>query len=226
MIAEQVEQEIKRICFEYKIKNYFINMDGTVDVEGDVELSSKGLNKIPLKFARIMGNFNVQNNRLTTLCGAPLAVGGNFNCFNNNLSNLVGAPRWVGGDFYCYNNQLISLEGSPATVVGNFHVCGNIKISNLLGCPLTVGIISFDDTLISTYSGDTDIEINADVYLNISHHYEHSGYGKLPLEIINNRQNLKLILKYQRYFGIWNDDQSLNHENFKELLEEIKDGLL
>jgi hypothetical protein len=225
MIAEQVEQEIKRICFEYKIKNYFINMDGTVDIEGDVELSSKGLNKIPLKFARIMGNFNIFDNQLTTLDGGPKSVGGNFNCFNNNLSNLVGAPRWVGGDFYCYHNQLISLEGSPAMVVGNFYVSGNIKLSNLLGCPLTVGIISFDDTLISTYSGDTDIEINADVCLNISHYYEHSDYGKLPLEIINNRQNLKLILKYQRYFEIWNDDLTLNIENFQVLIAEIKDGL-
>ena len=49
--------------------------------------------------------------------------------------------------------------------------------------------------------------------------------NKLPIEILQNRQHIKLILKYQRYFVIWNEDLSLNHECFNDLLAEINEGL-
>jgi hypothetical protein len=34
-----------------------------------------------------------------------------------------------------------------------------------------------------------------------------------------------LILKYQRHFFIWNDDLTLNVDNFNDLLAEINEGL-
>jgi hypothetical protein len=40
-------------------------LDGTVDVNGDVNLFNRKLSKIPLKFGRVTGNFNCQNNNLT-----------------------------------------------------------------------------------------------------------------------------------------------------------------
>lgn len=216
--------EITEICKKYQIENYSINPDGSIDVDGNVDLFSRNLAILPLKFGRVLGNFNIQNNLLTTLYGAPVAVGGNFNCYHNRLTNLIGSPKWVGADFFCYNNQLSSLEGSPKVVRGSYYISGNDKLSNLAGCTLKIGAnFSFDYTL-STYSGDEDILFEGDFFLNETN-YGASNAKKLPNVIVENIRHIKLILKYQRYFMIWNDDLSLNRENFNDLILEIEDGL-
>ena len=225
MVTQKTLHDIKHICFQYKIENYSINSDGSIDVDGNVELSSRNLCILPLKFGRVMGNFNIQNNLLSTLYGAPKAVGGNFNCYHNRLIKLIGSPEWIGGDFFCYQNQLISLEASPKVVLGSYYISGNDKLSNLVGCTLKIGgNFSFDDTLVSTFSGDDDIEFEGTFFLNKTYHSQLYDI-KLPVEIINNRQHMTIFLKYQRYFFIWNEDQTLNIENFNDLIEEINEGL-
>jgi len=52
-------------------------------------------------------------------------IKGNFNCDNNQLTSLEGTPQTVKGDFYCYSNQLTSLEGAPQTVDGRFDCSSN-----------------------------------------------------------------------------------------------------
>ena len=49
------EEDIHDICREYEISNYTINSDGSIDVDGSVDLSDKELTKIPLKFRNIKG---------------------------------------------------------------------------------------------------------------------------------------------------------------------------
>ena len=115
------------ICKKYGIENWTINSDGTIDVDGDVDLSDNGLTKLPLKFGRVSGDFDCYNNQLTTLEGGPRSVGGDFNCIGNQLTTLEGGPREVGGDFYCNNNKLITLEGGPREVGGVFY-CGDNPI--------------------------------------------------------------------------------------------------
>jgi hypothetical protein len=220
-----VEKVIRQTCLQYHIANYSINPDGSIDVDGNVDINSSDLTILPVKFRRVMGNFNVQNNRFATLDGAPIAVGGNFNCFNNELIDLKGGPKWVGRDFYCYKNQLTSLEGSPNEVVGNYYISGNPYLTNLIGCtPKIGGNFSCDDSLI-IFSGDADIEFLGNFFLNETN-YDESNFSKLPTEILQNMRHIKLILKYQRYFGIWNDDLSLNPDYFNDLIAEISEGLM
>jgi hypothetical protein len=125
-------QDIHFICKEYGIKNYSINDDGSVDVDGDVDLSDKGLTKLPLKFRKVSGDFNCDNNQLTSLEGCPQKVGRDFYCSNNKLTSLEGSPQSVGGSFYCDDNKLTSLEGSPQSVGGNFS-CDNNKLKDVYG---------------------------------------------------------------------------------------------
>ena len=47
---------------KYKIANYTINDDLTVDVDGDVRLSHLRLTKLPFKFGSVTGNFYCSNN--------------------------------------------------------------------------------------------------------------------------------------------------------------------
>ena len=108
---------------------YTINDDGSIDVEGDVDLSHEKLTKIPFNFGKVSGDFFCYNNQLTTLEGAPNTVGGDFFCYDNQLTSLEGAPNNVGGGFYCSNNQLISLEGAPNNVGGGFDCYDNPNLS-------------------------------------------------------------------------------------------------
>ncbi len=117
---------------------YTINDDGSIDVEGDVDLSREKLTKIPFSFGKVSGNFKCTDNQLTSLEGAPNTVGGNFSCYFNQLTSLKGAPNTVGDNFYCTNNKLTSLEGAPNNVGGGF-LCYNNQLTTLEGAPNTVG---------------------------------------------------------------------------------------
>ena len=112
---------IDLICKEYGIKNYIICSDGSIDVNGNVDLSMKKLTKLPLKFNKVSGSFYCNNNQLITLEGSPREIGVHFHCSHNKLTSLEGGPKEVGRYFCCQYNQLTSLEGGPKKVCGNFY---------------------------------------------------------------------------------------------------------
>ena len=137
-IFENFEQEVHSICKKYRIINYTINSNGSIDIDGDVYLDYKNLEILPLKFGKVSGFFHCSNNELTTLEGCPKYVEGNFRCEYNQLTTLVGCPEYVGGSFNCYDNKLTTLEGSPKHVGLNF-TCDNNRLTGLEGCPQHVG---------------------------------------------------------------------------------------
>ena len=122
-IFESID-DIESICRKYGIKNYTVNDDGSVDVDGNVNLRNLGLTKLPIKFRNVSGDFYCSNNQLISLEGCPQSVGGYFFCDNNQLTSLEGSPQ-SSGSFYCRNNQLTSLEGSPKSVGRDFYCHNN-----------------------------------------------------------------------------------------------------
>ena len=124
-------EDVESICKKYNITNYTVNSDGSIDVDGDVNLVDKKLTKLPLKFGNVTGGFYCHHNQLTTLEGSPKEVGGDFSCYNNQLTTLEGSPKEVGGYFYCSYNQLTSLKGGPIKVGGGFY-CNNNKLPKLI----------------------------------------------------------------------------------------------
>jgi hypothetical protein len=109
--------------------------DGTLIVPGDLDLSGKNLFKLPnLLAVEVRGHFYCYNNFLTSLEGAPHAVGKGFYCYNNNLKSLKGAPDTVGGEFWCDVNQLSFLNHAPRSVGSNFH-CNDNPLVSLEGAP-------------------------------------------------------------------------------------------
>lgn len=128
---EYWEPELEEELEEFEITNYTINDDGTIDVDGDVDLSGKGLKKIPFRFGKVTGNFEVDTNELDSLEGSPYYVGGNFYCFDNNLENLIGSPDEVVGTFDCSGNQLETLEGMTLEIGGDFICYDNTDLREL-----------------------------------------------------------------------------------------------
>jgi hypothetical protein len=135
---KESKEDIDSICKKFGIKNYTINEDSTIDVDGNVNLHDKALTKLPLKFGKVSGNFYCHRNQLISLEGSPLSVGGGFYCHRNQLISLEGAPLSVGGNFDCGDNKLISLEGSPISV-GRYFDCSSNQLKSLEGSPLSVG---------------------------------------------------------------------------------------
>ena len=97
---------ISLICKKYGIENYIINSDGSIDVNGNVYLSYKGLTELPLTFNKVTGYFNCGYNNLTSLKGCPRWVGSWFSYFNNQLTSLEFSPYYVGGYLDCRYNLL------------------------------------------------------------------------------------------------------------------------
>ena len=111
---------ISLICKKYGIENYTINDDGTIDVNGDVNLWIKGLTELPLTFNKVTGYFNCGYNNLTSLKGCPRWIGGNFDCGNNRLASLEFSPDYVGGHFWCEWNRLTD-NYCDTEIMGNFY---------------------------------------------------------------------------------------------------------
>ena len=101
------------------------NDDGTYSTDGNVDLRNLGLEKLPVKFKFVGGQFNCHGNNLTTLEGCPEKVGKIFYCSYCKLTTLEGAPKEVGGDFFCGGNKLTTLEGAPEKVGGGFYCSWN-----------------------------------------------------------------------------------------------------
>jgi hypothetical protein len=120
---------ISLICEKYGIINYTINPDGSIDVDGNVDLSFKDLTELPLTFNRITGNFSCSCNNLTSLKGSPRWIGCHFTCSNNPLTSLEFSPDYVGGYFNCSRNRLPSLEFSP-DYIGGFFDCEYNNLTN------------------------------------------------------------------------------------------------
>jgi len=152
--------DIENWLRDYGINNYHISDDFYVSVQGNVNLSEKLKGqKLPIKFDRVDGYFNISNNDLETLEGCPKVVikdfncsynkltslfdcpveVGNFDCSHNNLKNLSYGPKEVKGTYDCSFNELVSIKASPRTIKGHFK-CNNNRLVSLDGGPKTIDI--------------------------------------------------------------------------------------
>ena len=126
----EAEQALKSWGIKYKKQP-----DGSILILGNLDLSNKGLTKLPdLSSVTVGGNFYCHDNQLTSLEGAPATVGGDFSCSDNQLTSLEHAPQSVTGSFSCHNNQLTSLEHAPQSVSGGFY-CSSNQLTSLEHAP-------------------------------------------------------------------------------------------
>ena len=144
---------IEEICQKYNIKNYTINSDGSIDVNGDVDLkgikffedspsvrairlSSKlnnwTLKEIPIKFRNISGSFDIRYNEITSLENGPERVGDKYYISNNKIQSLNGCPKEV-GRFLGGHNEYSTLEGGPDICRGDYNVssCNLISLKGV-----------------------------------------------------------------------------------------------
>ena len=95
--------EIEAWCEEMGIKNYTINSQGEIDVDGDVSFTNCNIKELPYKFGTVRGWFTLAYNKnLKSLKNCPDHVGDYFSCSGCiKLDSLKGCPSYVVWNFYC-----------------------------------------------------------------------------------------------------------------------------
>ena len=98
-------EAIEAWCDEMNIKNYTINSQGEIDVDGSVSFVDRNIKELPYKFGKINGWFDIDYcENLISLNNCPNKVGGGFSCrYCKELDSLEGCPKEVGGNFWCRN---------------------------------------------------------------------------------------------------------------------------
>jgi len=96
---------LDRVCFGRK--NWKLNSNGEVDVEGRVDMSKMNLTKIPVKFGKVEGWFNCSFNNLTTLKNCPHTLEENIDFSNNQITTLEYFPKIINGELHC------SMDNNP-----------------------------------------------------------------------------------------------------------------
>lgn len=104
------KKQIQRWLDKHEIKNYTINDDLTVDVNGDVFLFGCQLRIIPFKFGVINGFFDCSNNHIRDSNFFPIWVGDYFDCSDNKLIELNSRLTFVGKWFDCRWNNIKSID--------------------------------------------------------------------------------------------------------------------
>jgi hypothetical protein len=169
----------KEFCEKY-LTNYTINNDGTIDVDGRVDLYDRlgNMTKLPVKFGKVSRYFSCNKNKLITLEGCPNYVGGDFFCLNNNLSTLEGCPKYVGGNFDCTLTEITTLKGiEKCEIVGKFRCYNNnIPPENYIYI-LTAKIGS------DIFTGNADINYILNTYKN-EVKYLHKALSELKKVVI------------------------------------------
>ncbi len=206
------EQETHDICKKYKITNYTINSDGSIDVVGSVNLFERNLDKLPLKFNMVSGHFIISHNRITSLDGCPKEVGGEFDCCGNNLTSLLGGPEFVELNYDCSGNNLISLEGSPRHIKSTFRCLRN-NIISLKGAPMLIdGTLDLEDKPLSII--DSSIEVKGNIYIDNTN----LDWYKIKRIGLN---KLKILFEHGVDYNIFNLDGSINDYRLERLFKDF-----
>jgi hypothetical protein len=142
--TEKDSHGLKNWLLSMNVRDYTVNDDFSIDVDGDVDLSERKLVEIPYKFNNVKGNFFIYDNNLTTLNNCPNFVGDNFGCDRNYLITLEGGPKEVKGSYDCSKNRLKDLTGCAENIGGHFNCTFN-NIESLTGFPKKVGSNVFCD---------------------------------------------------------------------------------
>jgi hypothetical protein len=159
------ELSIEDWCDKFNITNYDI-VNGLVNVDQNVVMSIKELEKIPIQFGIVNGSFACNHNQLTSLKGSPSKVFSGFMCFDNILTTLEGCPNEVGGRFDCSKNELTSLKYCSDTIGSDLHCSGNI-LTTLDGSPRKInGHFSCTNNRLTSLKGGpekVDFDFNCSV---------------------------------------------------------------
>lgn len=159
---------IAAICNRYKIDEYIINDDLTVDAN-EVDFSMfHDLEEIPLKFNNVI-NFNISETKIRSLKNSPRYVDEHMDCNESALESLEGGPEKVGILHISFTgvSSLVGLPKLTGTIKNSGYYCNNLpNLTSLKGCPEVVdGFIDLSRTGLESLEGGPKV-VNGWIDLN------------------------------------------------------------
>jgi len=139
--ANSPQQTIRAWLVKHDVQNFVIDPNtNEVDVDGDVFMDIDDIKKLPVKFRKVTGSFNIAGSDIETLEGCPQIVGRHFDCSETDIKSFEHGPQQVGGAYKAENcSYLASLKGLPRVVPGLLHLGGASNVSTLEGIPEQIG---------------------------------------------------------------------------------------
>jgi hypothetical protein len=157
------EKSIEDWCIELNLYDYTIEKGIVNFYYSNVNISKKNLERFPIEFGFIAGDFICSDNNLINLNGAPKRTLFSFECNNCNLETLEGCPEKVGSNFCCNNNNLTTLEGSPKSVGQDFRCRGN-QLKSFIGCPKVGRDLHCQRNNLYKFDGLTSNSVHEDIF--------------------------------------------------------------
>lgn len=205
------------------MQNMFESFSGfETKVGGSIIFSNNRIRSVKGLPNEIYGALDLSENNIVFMDGIPNIIHGYLDMNGNNIQNLKPFPVQIEGSINVSYNPFTTLKGLPKKHDHGVYFNGTsiVSLDHLPQLPSDFGLELYNlNKLESTYCGDIDPPTVRTSPMQIV------TVGKFPRLYSKNIEYINLIMKYQRHFEIWNPDLSLNEENFKDLLEEIKDGL-
>jgi hypothetical protein len=95
----------------------FDPINHSFDILTDVT-AERMFDRLPVKFGRIGGNFNMAYTGLDTFEGFPRVIEGHCWCNQNKLTSFQGSPQVIEGNFLVQDNPISIMSGFPEHIQG------------------------------------------------------------------------------------------------------------
>jgi hypothetical protein len=193
------------------IKDIEILPDGTVNIDGYVDLSEFKFASIPFKFGKISGGLTLSENpKLKTLIGCPTECKAFDITLCTGLTSLAHSPKILRGSFSAFGcSNLVSITECPEQIDGTVILNSCHKLKSLKGLPRTIGgslvvskIAGSNFSLegmpeeLGTHAEDGDLHLN-DLSINKFTHLPKriKGFIDISNSNSNNATNLLALFK-------------------------------
>ena len=131
---------------QFNIENATIHDNLTVDVEGDVDIGNfrvvkKGMGKLPIKFGKVTGSFNIRGCDLKTLYGCPYEIGTAnnvglhyyFDAAFNQFKTLDFFPKIIRGNVFMHTSGLTDMHNIHKYIKEAYYINMDVDVKNILG---------------------------------------------------------------------------------------------
>lgn len=208
-------------------------------VTGDFRCDDNSITSLKGCPSEVFGNFTCKGNNLTSLEHSPIYVGMEYNCNRNKLITLKGCPDKIIEDFFCMYNELTTLEYGPKEVNG-YYGCAHNNLTTLKGIPVCINgdLNCSHNNLVTLEYGPKEMKgdffFNNNSLISLKHipkdidgYVYYADNKTLPkcISKLDKLDKIKILLKYQDEYGVWNSDYSLNMNRYNLLLNDYENGV-
>ncbi|MDO8581575.1 MAG: hypothetical protein Q7S16_01775 [bacterium] len=123
---------------DWALETFTIHTDGTLTVEGDLDLTHLPVTHLPKGLREVGGILGLGMTKIISIEGFPEKVGGDVDLTGVQIISLKGFPQTIGGNIFLADTRIKSLHGLPKKIEKDLHL-SRTDIASLRGLPQNIG---------------------------------------------------------------------------------------